>query len=54
MAQEQQKREGHDPLAERGRLVDSAKGMYEMPRGQCQRAWESEKAGTQWLNVGAS
>ena len=36
------KREGRDPLAERGRLVNSAKGT------------EREKAGTHWLNVGAS
>ena len=31
-------REGRDPLAERGRLVDIAEGMCEMPRRQCQRA----------------
>ena len=42
-AKEQQKREGRDPLAERGRLVVSAK-----------RACDCEKAGTHWLNVGAS
>ena len=30
-------REGRDPVAERGRLVDIAEGMYEMPRRQCQR-----------------
>ena len=42
-AKEQQKREGWDPLAEGGRLVVSAK-----------RACECEKAGTHWLNVGAS
>ena len=29
---------GRVPLAERGRLVDSAKGMCEMPRRQCQNA----------------
>ena len=42
-AKEQQKREGRDPLAERGRLVVGAK-----------RACDCEKAGTHWLNVGAS
>ena len=36
------KRGGRDPLAERGRLVNSAKGT------------EREKAGTHSLNVGAS
>ena len=36
------KREGRDPLAERGRLVSSAEGT------------EREKSGTHWLNVGAS
>ena len=40
-AKEQQKREGRDPLAERGRLVVSAT-----------RACDCEKAGTHWLNVG--
>ena len=71
-AKEHERARGRHPLAERGRLVDSAKGMYEMPRGQRQRAWENplavrgrlvvsaktacdcEKAGTHWLNVGAS
>ena len=42
MPKSMRKQEGRDPLAERGRLANSAKGM------------RSEKAGTHWLNVGAS
>ena len=52
MPKSMREREGRDPLAERGRLVDIAEGMYEMPRGQCLEGIDCEKAGTHWLNVG--